>query len=44
MKLQKSPQNNLETVTNEEENMGLDNYIHREKYKSPEKDWKLLMI
>ena len=39
-----SPQNNSETVTNEEENIGLDIKMYRERYLSPEKDRKLLMI
>ena len=34
-----SPQNNLEKVTNEEENLGLDKEIPKERYISP-KEWQ----
>ena len=37
-----SPQNNLETVTNEEENIALVSEIPREKYISPEKRQKII--
>ena len=37
-----SPQNNSETVTNEEENIGRDREISRERYIFPEKIMNLL--
>ena len=37
-----SPQNNSETVTNEEENIGRDREISRERYIFPEKTINLL--
>ena len=45
MKLQRTlPQNSSETVTNEVKNIRLDREIHRERYISPGKRQKLLMI
>ena len=38
-----SPPNNSETVTNREENTGLDREVPRERYISPKKDRKVLM-
>ena len=39
-----SPQNGSETVTDKTENIGLVREIPNERYISPEKDSKLLMI
>ena len=39
-----SPQNSLETVKNETKNIRLDGEIPKERYISPEKNNKLLMI